>query len=64
MLSFPDLADAALVWAVFLLAGVIKGICGFGLPTITLGVLVLTRSLPEAMALVLFPAVATNVWQA
>jgi uncharacterized membrane protein YfcA len=60
----PDLADAALVWGVFLLAGAIKGITGFGLPTVTLGVLALTRSLPDAMALVLLPAFATNVWQA
>ncbi|MBW8271026.1 sulfite exporter TauE/SafE family protein [Caldovatus aquaticus] len=64
MLPIPDLADAALVWAIFLLAGVVKGVTGFGLPTITLGLLALTRSLPEAMALTLAPAFATNVWQA
>ncbi len=59
-----EIADAALVWAVFLLAGLVKGIAGFGLPTIVLGLLALTRSLPEAMALVLLPAFAANVWQA
>jgi uncharacterized membrane protein YfcA len=64
MPPIPDLADAALIWAIFLLAGVVKGIAGFGLPTIALGLLALTRSVPEAMALVLLPALATNVWQA
>ena len=64
MPRFPDLTDAALVWAIFLFAGVVKGVAGFGLPTITLALLALTRSLPEAMALVLLPAFATNVWQA
>ena len=36
---------------------------GFGLPTVTLGLLALTRPLPEAMALMLVPTLATNIWQ-
>jgi uncharacterized membrane protein YfcA len=59
-----DMSDAALVAFAFTLAGFVKGIAGFGLPTVTLGVLALTRPLPEAMALMLVPALATNVWQA
>ncbi len=57
-------ADIALVSAIFLLGGLVKGVVGFGLPTITLGLLALTRPLPEAMTLVLAPTIATNIWQA
>ena len=59
-----DVADAALVFLIFMLGGVVKGVAGFGLPTVSLGLLALTRPLPEAMALVLLPTLATNAWQA
>jgi len=59
-----DLADAALVSAIFVLGGLVKGIAGFGLPTISLGLLALTRPLPEAIPLILLPTLATNIWQA
>lgn len=59
-----DVADAALVFGIFVLGGLVKGIAGFGLPTISLGLLALTRPLPEAMPLALLPTLATNLWQA
>jgi uncharacterized membrane protein YfcA len=59
-----DLTDAALVFAIFVLAGTVKGIAGFGLPTIAVGLLALTRPVPEAIPLILLPTLATNVWQA
>lgn len=49
---------------VFLLAGFVKGVAGFGLPTVSIALLALFRPLPEAMALMLVPSLATNVWQA
>ncbi|MBZ0216903.1 MAG: sulfite exporter TauE/SafE family protein [Fimbriimonadaceae bacterium] len=48
----------------FLLAGMVKGVIGFGLPTISLAVLATTFGLPVAMALMLVPSFVTNVWQA
>ena len=62
MISF-DLAELALVLGAFTVAGFVKGVAGFGLPTVTLGLLALTRPLPEAMALMLVPTLATNIWQ-
>ena len=64
MIPALDPGDALLVSAVFALGGLVKGVAGFGLPTVGLGLLVLSRPLPEAMALMLLPTIATNVWQA
>ncbi len=61
--SLP-LADLLVVAGIFVLGGFVKGVVGFGLPTITLGLMALTRPLPEAMALAVAPTLATNVWQA
>jgi uncharacterized membrane protein YfcA len=56
--------DAALLAGVFALAGIVKGLAGFGFPTVVVGALALTRGVPEAIALMLLPTIATNVWQA
>lgn len=62
-----DLASHApeilIVAAVFLLAGTVKGVIGMGLPTIALGLLTAVVGLEPAMALVLAPAIVTNIWQ-
>lgn len=58
-----DPADAAMVAGIFLLGGLVKGIAGFGLPSLGLGLLALTRPLPEAIALMLLPTLTTNAWQ-
>ena len=52
-----------LVTAIFLLAGLMKGVIGFGLPTVSLGLLVMIVELPTAIALMLVPSFATNIWQ-
>lgn len=46
-----------------LLAGVVKGVIGFGLPTVTLALLVTTIGLKEAMVLLIIPCFVTNLWQ-
>lgn len=58
-----DLFELAAIAAIFMLAGTVKGVIGLGLPTISLGLLVLIIDLPGAMALILVPSFVTNVWQ-
>lgn len=57
----PDVL--VLATAVFLLAGFVKGVVGLGLPTVALALLTATLGLQEAMALMLVPSFATNLWQ-
>lgn len=52
-----------MITVIFLLAGLMKGVIGFGLPTVSLGLLVMIVELPTAIALMLVPSFATNVWQ-
>ena len=52
------------VASTFLLAGMVKGVIGLGLPAVTLGVLTVAFDLPSAMALLLVPSFVTNLWQA
>lgn len=54
----------AIIGATFLLAGFVKGFVGFGLPTVALALLTVTIGLKEAMALMVIPAILTNIWQA
>ncbi|MCH4248725.1 MAG: sulfite exporter TauE/SafE family protein [Acinetobacter populi] len=51
------------VCLVFLLAGMVKGTIGLGLPTIAMGLLTLFISPLQAAALLLIPSMLTNVWQ-
>jgi hypothetical protein len=53
-----------MVGMVFCLAGFVKGMVGLGLPTVSLGLLSIIVDLPTAMALLVMPSLATNVWQA
>lgn len=47
----------------FLLAGLVKGVIGLGLPTIAVGLLSLAMSPAEAAALLVVPSLVTNIWQ-
>ncbi len=48
---------------VFLLAGIVKGVVGLGLPTVAMALLALTMSPAEAAALLIVPSLLTNIWQ-
>jgi uncharacterized membrane protein YfcA len=49
--------------AAFLLAGFVKGAIGLGLPTVSMGLLVVTMPPSRALAIVIVPAIVTNIWQ-
>lgn len=51
------------IGATFLLAGLVKGVIGMGLPTVAMGVLALALPPGEAAAILVVPSLVTNVWQ-
>ncbi len=59
-----DPSALAIVAATFIVAGLVKGVVGLGLPTIALAVFTVTLGLQAAMALLLAPSIITNIWQA
>ena len=59
--SYATLAATA---GAFLLAGFVKGVIGLGLPTVAIGLLGLMMTPAQAAAIMVAPALITNVWQA
>jgi uncharacterized membrane protein YfcA len=59
-MSLAQIAAAALV---MLLAGVVKGVVGMGLPAVAQGLLGLMMPASQASALLVMPAMVTNLWQ-
>ena len=58
-----EISLLVIVASVFFFAGVVKGVIGIGLPTLAMGLLCLFMPALEAAALLVVPAVATNIWQ-
>jgi len=54
----------AIVLGIFLLAGMVKGVIGLGLPTVSLAALSVVVELPVAVVLMVIPSAVTNIWQA
>src|SRR4030088_2950628 len=52
-----------LIAASLLLAVCIKGVLGLGLPTVAMGLLAVTMPPGQALAIVIVPAIVTNIWQ-
>jgi uncharacterized membrane protein YfcA len=52
-----------LIGGTFVLAGLLKGMIGMGLPTVAMGLLALVLPPAEAAALLVVPSLVTNVWQ-
>jgi uncharacterized membrane protein YfcA len=51
------------VGVVFVLAGLVKGVVGLGLPTISMGLLATVMSPVHAAGILLLPSFVTNIWQ-
>jgi uncharacterized membrane protein YfcA len=49
--------------ATFILAGIVKGVTGMGLPTVAMGVLGLFMPPVVAAAMLVLPSLVTNIWQ-
>ncbi|MET3336080.1 putative membrane protein YfcA [Bradyrhizobium japonicum] len=47
--------------AVFLIAGFVKGVVGLGLPTVSMGLLAVSMTPSRAIAIVIVPAIVTNI---
>src|SRR5450759_881164 len=47
----------------FLLAGLVKGVIGLGLPTVAIGLLGLLMTPAQAAAILVVPSLVTNIWQ-
>lgn len=58
-----DWPHVALVAVIFTFAGWIKGVLGLGLPTIATGLMGVFIPPAQAAAIVVVPAIVTNVWQ-
>ena len=61
----PDLSPALLaaVIATFFAAGIVKGVTGMGLPTLSMGILGALFSPLTAATLLIVPSFVTNAWQ-
>ena len=58
-----SISSLILVAFVFILAGLVKGVIGMGLPTIAIGLLGLIITPVEAAAMLVVPSLVTNIWQ-
>lgn len=58
-----SITELALIAAIFVLSGLVKGVIGMGLPTIAIGLLGLIVAPVEAAAMLVLPSLITNVWQ-
>ncbi len=58
----PGLMPVVII-LVFLLAGVVKGIMGMGMPTVAVGLMSLFLTPLEASSILILPGFLTNVWQ-
>ena len=62
-MSDSSLISTGIIAITFLLAGIVKGIAGMGLPTLAMGLLGTVMPPVVAASLLIVPSFITNVWQ-
>ena len=62
-MSDSSLISTGIIAITFLLAGIVKGIAGMGLPTLAMGLLGTVMPPVAAASLLIVPSFITNVWQ-
>jgi uncharacterized membrane protein YfcA len=60
-----ELGSAALAWCVasLLLAGLVKGVTGIGIPLVSISLLTMVVSVPQSVLLLPVPIIVANIWQ-
>ncbi len=58
-----EISTLLVILAVYLLAGIVKGTVGMGLPLVSVGLLTALIGLQPAIALLVVPSLLTNIWQ-
>lgn len=59
----PSLPQLLFITATFLVAGLVKGVTGMGLPTVAMGLLGVIMPPVAAASVLIVPSFVTNVWQ-
>ena len=62
-LQYLDLNLLVSIFLVFSLAGLVKGVIGVGLPTVSLTLLTFILDIKQSIAIVLLPVILTNFYQ-
>lgn len=55
--------DVALIYAMFVLGGMVKGLAGFGMPLVVVSTLANVLPVPLVLAINILPPVVLNLWQ-
>lgn len=63
-MEFTSASILIAIAAIFLLAGLVKGVIGMGLPTVAIGLLGLMMPPAQAAAVLIVPSLISNIWQA
>ena len=63
ILQHLDINFILIIFLIFVLAGLIKGVIGVGLPTVSLALLSFILDIKESIAIVLIPIILTNFYQ-
>jgi uncharacterized membrane protein YfcA len=59
-----EIWELAVIAGIYLVAGVVKGGIGLGLPTVSIGLMAAWMPVEQAAGILILPVILTNIWQA